>query len=251
MSIYTTGELAKLCGVSVRTVQYYDTRGILVPSALSEGGRRLYSEEDVRRLKIICFLRELDLSIDNIHRLLAEDEPEAVIAVLLEEQHKTLEREIAARQEKLRLVSGLQNELRHLEHFTVDSIGDIAHIMENRKKLWRLMLCLLPGAFAIEAAEIATLMLWIFTGCPLPYLLATLAAVVFGIAIITVYWRRAAYICPLCHGVFSPGYWQFFFAAHTPRTRKLTCPDCGWHGYCIETCKEKEQTNESEDNSHA
>ena len=30
MSKYTTGEIAKLCGVSVRTVQYYDTRGIPV-----------------------------------------------------------------------------------------------------------------------------------------------------------------------------------------------------------------------------
>lgn len=45
MSKYTTGELAKLCNVSVRTVQYYDSRNILVPSELSEGGRRLYSEE--------------------------------------------------------------------------------------------------------------------------------------------------------------------------------------------------------------
>ena len=43
MSKYTTGELAKLCGVTVRTVQYYDTRGILIPSELTEGGRRLYA----------------------------------------------------------------------------------------------------------------------------------------------------------------------------------------------------------------
>ena len=48
MSRYTTGEIAKLCGVSVRTVQYYDQRGILVPGELSEGGRRLYSEDDVK-----------------------------------------------------------------------------------------------------------------------------------------------------------------------------------------------------------
>ena len=41
MSKYTTGEIAKLCGVSVRTVQYYDTRNILTPSELTEGGRRL------------------------------------------------------------------------------------------------------------------------------------------------------------------------------------------------------------------
>ena len=53
MSKYTTGEIAKLCGVSVRTVQYYDERGILIPSELSEGGRRLYSEDDYKKLKII------------------------------------------------------------------------------------------------------------------------------------------------------------------------------------------------------
>ena len=72
MSKYTTGEIAKLCGVSVRTVQYYDTRNILVPSELSEGGRRLYSEEDLERLRIICFLREMDLPINTIGELLAE-----------------------------------------------------------------------------------------------------------------------------------------------------------------------------------
>lgn len=56
MSEYTTGEIAKLCGVSVRTVQYYDSRGILIPTKLSEGGRRIYSEEDLKRMKAICFL---------------------------------------------------------------------------------------------------------------------------------------------------------------------------------------------------
>ena len=56
MSMYTTGELAKLCGVTVRTVQYYDSRSILLPSRLSEGGRRLYSEDDLRKMKTICFL---------------------------------------------------------------------------------------------------------------------------------------------------------------------------------------------------
>ncbi|WP_019773758.1 MerR family DNA-binding transcriptional regulator, partial [Streptococcus sobrinus] len=44
---YSTGDLAKLAGVSVRTVQYYDKRGILEPSQLSQGGRRIYSESDL------------------------------------------------------------------------------------------------------------------------------------------------------------------------------------------------------------
>ena len=70
MSKYTTGEIAKLCHVTVRTVQYYDSRNILSPSELSEGGRRLYSEDDVRKLKIICFLRSIDLPLNNIAALL-------------------------------------------------------------------------------------------------------------------------------------------------------------------------------------
>ena len=90
MSSYTTGEIAKLCGVTVRTVQYYDTRGILVPGALTEGGRRLYEEKDVRRLKVICFLREIGLSIDTIGQLLAEEDPGSVILLLLEQQKQTL-----------------------------------------------------------------------------------------------------------------------------------------------------------------
>ena len=90
MSKYTTGELAKLCGVTVRTVQYYDTRNILVPSELSEGGRRLYSEEDVKRMKIICFLRELGLPINSISQLLSEENPGNVISLLLEQQEQLL-----------------------------------------------------------------------------------------------------------------------------------------------------------------
>lgn len=83
MSKYTTGEMAKLCGVSVRTVQYYDTRGLLTPSELTEGGRRLYSEDDLKRMKIICFLRDAGISINSIGELLSEEDPGSVISVCL------------------------------------------------------------------------------------------------------------------------------------------------------------------------
>ncbi len=60
MSQYSTGELAKIVGVSVRTVQYYDQRGILIPSEISDGGRRIYNDQDLQKLQVICFLRDLD-----------------------------------------------------------------------------------------------------------------------------------------------------------------------------------------------
>ena len=61
MSDYSTGELARLCGVTVRTVQFYDARGLLHPSDLSEGGRRLYAEGDLRKMRMICALKTMGL----------------------------------------------------------------------------------------------------------------------------------------------------------------------------------------------
>ena len=112
MSKYTTGEIAKLCGVTVRTVQYYDTRGILLPSTLSEGGRRLYSEADLKRMKIICFLRNLDLPIDAISQILKEEHPEKVISLLIEQQEKALSDEISDKEKKLEKLRELNNGLK-------------------------------------------------------------------------------------------------------------------------------------------
>ena len=137
MSKYTTGELARLCGVSVRTVQYYDQRNILVPSQLSEGGRRLYSDDDLNRMKIICFLRDMGISINSIAALFQEEHPEKVIDLLLQQQSEELRKEIYDRQEKLNKLSDLQKGLKEIEHFSLKSIIDIAHIMESKKKLKR------------------------------------------------------------------------------------------------------------------
>ena len=118
-NLYTTGEMARLCGVSVRTVQYYDERGILVPGTLSEGGRRLYSEKELKRLHIICFLRELGLPIHSIAMLFAEEKPDSIISLLLDEQEKALREELSDSQRRLDLLMGIKAELRDVEHFSI------------------------------------------------------------------------------------------------------------------------------------
>lgn len=60
------GEVAKRVGVSVRTVRYYEELGLLQPSGLTSGGMRLYSENDVVRLRFIYSLRKLQMSLDEI-----------------------------------------------------------------------------------------------------------------------------------------------------------------------------------------
>ena len=177
MSQYTTGEIAKLCGVTVRTVQYYDTRGILTPSALTEGGRRLYDEEDVRKCRVICFLRELDLPIDAIRQLLSEEDPGSVISILLDQQEQVLREEIEGRRQKLERLEDLRRGLRDIGRFSIESIGDIANIVENRKKLKRLHRNLFFFGLPSSILQWATILLWIFKGIWWPFALWAVIAV--------------------------------------------------------------------------
>lgn len=235
MSRYTTGEMAKLCDVTVRTVQYYDSRGILIPSELSEGGRRLYSEDDLKRMKIICFLRELGLPIDSISQLLSEDDPGSVISLLLDQQEQMLREEINESQTKMRKLEELKRELKGVEHFSVESIGDIAYTMENKKKLKKIHLTLLITGIPIGILQWTSIILWIVTGIWWPFAIYVVVAVPYAVWVSAYYFKRVAYICPQCHEVFKPAFKEAFFAGHTPTARKLTCTCCGHHGFCVET----------------
>lgn len=243
MSKYTTGEIAKLCGVSVRTVQYYDTRGILMPSELSEGGRRLYSENDLKRMKIICFLRDADISINSIGELLSEENPGSVISVLLEQQEQLLRKEVSERQAKLDLLDGMKRELKSVENFSVESIGDIAYAMENKKKMRQLHAILLITGIPIGIIQWTSIILWIVTGIWWPFALYVLIAIPYAVWISNFYFKSVAYICPQCHEVFKPNIKEAFWARHTPTLRKLTCTCCGHKGFCVETYGKEDMKN--------
>ena len=134
MSLYTTGELAKKCNVSVRTIQYYDERGILVPTDLTEGGRRLFSEKDVATLETICFLRDLDISIKDIAGILEADESKKVIELLLDEQDKNLQEDIERKTEQLGKIKSIRSSLASFKDGSQKTIHDISSIMEEKEK---------------------------------------------------------------------------------------------------------------------
>ena len=240
MSRYTTGEIAKLCGVTVRTVQYYDTRGILVPTELSEGGRRLYSEDDLKRMRIICFLRDLGLPIDSISQLLSESDPGSVISLLLEQQEQALKEEIGERQDKLDKLETLRRELKSIETVSVESIGDIAYIMTNKEKIKRLRLTMVLTGIPLNILQWSSIILWITKGIWWMFLVWVIVVIPYAIWFLRWYFRKMAYICPQCHSVFQPSIKEGLWARHTYSTRKLTCPSCGHHGFCVEIAREED-----------
>ncbi len=234
MSKYTTGEMAKLCGVTVRTVQYYDTRGILVPSALSEGGRRLYSEDDVKRMKIICFLRELDLPIDAIAQILKEEHPEKVIELLIAQQETALSTEIAEKKEKLEKLHDLKSGLKSQTAFSLETIGDIAIQMEGKEKLRKMRWMMILTGIPVTALQWFSIIFWIAKGIWWPFIVWVLVAIPWAIVVSRYYFRHVKYICPECHEVFRPTLKEAFWANHTPTARRLTCTACGHKGFCVE-----------------
>ena len=244
MSKYTTGEIAKLCGVTVRTVQYYDTRRILVPTELTEGGRRLYSEDDLKRMRIICFLRELGFSIDAISQLLSEDDPGSVISLLLNQQAQEVKEEITERQEKLHKLETLKRELESMETVSLESIGDIAYTMSNRKKLKRIHTNMLITGIPVSILQWVSIILWIMKGFWWLFVIWAVIAIAYGIPVSRYYFRHVSYLCPQCHTVFRPTFKDAFFAPHTSVARKLTCTSCGHHGFCVEVATEEGESHE-------
>ncbi|MBR6044283.1 MAG: MerR family transcriptional regulator [Ruminococcus sp.] len=66
----TVNEVSKLTGVSIRTLQYYDSLGLLAPAARTEAGYRLYDDTALERLRQIMLFRELDFPLSEIKAIL-------------------------------------------------------------------------------------------------------------------------------------------------------------------------------------
>lgn len=239
---YTVGELAKKLQLTPRTIRYYDQKGLVQPAFVEENGYRIYTESEVEKFKLILYLKELGLSLKNIRQLLSDDHGDLTLNALLEKQ-------LLDNQAKLLQLQIEQKKLHNLQKFLNKNpirkdVSDIKEKMEaqarlrnTHKKFWILGLLLdiiellmIAGIFIAYRAGQKTVALWI--------LIVGLIIILTGAAILTAaYYKEVAYICPNCQTKFVPQFKQFFFAKHTPKLRKLTCPNCHEKSYCLEVSR--------------
>ncbi|HPF21485.1 MAG TPA: MerR family transcriptional regulator [Syntrophomonas sp.] len=86
---YTVHKLARLAGVSTRTLRYYDEIGLLIPPRMNSSGYRYYGQAEVDKLQQIMFYRELGLDLQTIKEIL--DAPDYNrLAALAEHRDKLL-----------------------------------------------------------------------------------------------------------------------------------------------------------------
>ncbi len=116
------GELAKLSGLPIDTIRFYERKGLLKSPLRSEGGFRLFSDQDVSRLKFVQRAQALGFSLGEVRDLLIlrdeDTEPCSHVRNLLES--------------KLEIVRHKMAEMRRLEGELKDALGKCNREMKKR-----------------------------------------------------------------------------------------------------------------------
>jgi MerR family transcriptional regulator, copper efflux regulator len=96
------GEVAARVGLSLRTLRHYEEVGLVAASGRSDGGFRLYTEEDIRRLILVRTLRPAEFSLEELPELL-QLRARADAGTLTDEERARLAGFVDTATERLRL----------------------------------------------------------------------------------------------------------------------------------------------------
>ncbi|MFJ4617596.1 MerR family transcriptional regulator [Streptomyces sp. NPDC088812] len=112
------GEVAARTELSLRTIRHYEETGLVIPSARSQGGFRLYTEADVARLMVVRRMKPLGFTLDEMRALLAAtDRLDTGEGLPPEEREALLERVRGFERAARRRVEDLRTQLSRAEDF--------------------------------------------------------------------------------------------------------------------------------------
>src|SRR5271169_4001554 len=108
--VYTVTKLAKISGVSVRTLHWYDEVGLLKPAYHGANGYRYYEEEQLLMLQQILFFRELGFELKQIEAILKRSDFDKMTTLSAHRQvlQKNVER-------TKRLINTIDRTIEHLK----------------------------------------------------------------------------------------------------------------------------------------
>ncbi|MFE2053549.1 MerR family transcriptional regulator [Streptomyces sp. NPDC059459] len=128
------GEVAARTELSLRTIRHYEETGLVIPSARSQGGFRLYTETDVARLMVIRRMKPLGFTLEQMRDLLdATDRLDHAEAADATEREALLERVRTYEQNAGRKIEELRIQLARAEDFaaTLRTRLNTAHSQRN------------------------------------------------------------------------------------------------------------------------
>ncbi|WP_245799217.1 MerR family transcriptional regulator [Virgibacillus siamensis] len=128
------GELAKLTGLTVRTLRYYDQIGLFSPSAYSDSGHRLYNKSDLSKLQQILSLKHIGLSLEDVQSVLAGSDSYSASEVL-SIQITRLKEDIQVQQTLLSELTNALTLIQNQRSLSVEELTKLLGVMKmNREK---------------------------------------------------------------------------------------------------------------------
>lgn len=236
--MYTTGEIAKQCHVSIRTVQYYDKEKIISPSGVSAGGRRLYSEEDLEKFQRVCLYKKLGFSLKNIQNIIQFNQEQDILLELLNKQEHIVKQQIKELQTTKDKISVLVEEIKTQGNLTVSRYEELDQLLIKKKKHQKLdmityLMTVSYGMFVLLGLVITSQI-----GGLYPILMLVIAGILL-VCLIHYHSSNNAYLCPVCHHKFKISFLKDTFTFHNGKQGKyLKCPHCHQKNWIKETYRE-------------
>ena len=136
MKQLTINQVAKLCGITVRTLHYYDEIGLLCPCSIADNGYRMYNEQSLSKLQEILFFKELDIPLKEIRLILTNPSYNKNDALNKHKELLILKRDRLSK--IIRLVDdNLNNDKINLKEFDMTEINKhIDKYQEEAKERW-------------------------------------------------------------------------------------------------------------------
>lgn len=130
----TVKDVSKIAGISIRTLQYYDKIGLLIPSNHTEAGYRLYGEDDMKKLQQILLFRELEFPLKDIKNIMESDNFDRDVA--LKQQIELLIMKKQHIENLILFAKGIKDLGVDYMNFKVFDTSKIEEYAENAKELW-------------------------------------------------------------------------------------------------------------------
>jgi ubiquinone/menaquinone biosynthesis C-methylase UbiE len=133
--LYTAGEFAKKAGVTIRTIRFYDNKGLLKPSSLTEAGYRLYTDEDFAKLQRILTLKYLGFSLEDIFMSITNDSSSGYLKKSLDMQLQIVKDKIDHMQMVEKSIYEAKKMVEDEGGFDWNKVIDIIHVLNMERDL--------------------------------------------------------------------------------------------------------------------
>lgn len=233
----STGELAKKNGVSVRTIQFYDKKGILKPNHINEKGYRFYDEDAELRLNYIILYKNLGFTLSEIKILLDSNDFSNLINIL--------DSKIKSYQDEINLMGNIVNKLnlaleiiKTEKNLPVSTIQELEVILKKKEKYTK--------TTVIANILLFSYIVFLFTIFPIfinlggIYTFCIIIMAVFQLlGLVYFHSSSNAFICPKCGKKFYISFFKDLVSLNGGKSgKKLRCPYCEYKGYFKETYRD-------------